>query len=76
MGTDLPVPTIYQTANAPQPLAPLPTPSLFHWHQQELQIFIHFGVNTFNGKGWGDGKGDVVGGFIKACRKYGLGLGI
>jgi alpha-L-fucosidase len=129
------IPSIYQPANAPQPLPPLPTPSQFRWHQQELQIFIHFGVNTFTGLGWGDGtenpdlfaptdldceqwarvakengftrmtlsakhhdgfclwpsqytdhcvksskwrdgKGDVVGEFVKACRKYGLGVGI
>ena len=49
------LPSIYQPTNSPQPLAPLPTPSQFRWHQQELQIFIHFGVNTFTGKGWGDG---------------------
>lgn len=132
---DQPLPSIYQPANAPQPLAPLPTPAQFRWHQQELQVFIHFGINTFTGKEWGDGtedpnlfaptaldceqwarvakengftrmtlsakhhdgfclwpsrytehsvksskwregQGDVVGEFVKACRKYGLGVGI
>ncbi|MEI8045169.1 MAG: alpha-L-fucosidase, partial [Verrucomicrobiota bacterium] len=128
-------PSIYTSPSAPQPLAPLPTPAQYAWHQQELQIFIHFGPNTFTGKGWGsgkerpdifnptaldcdqwarvakqngfprmtmtakhhdgfclwpsaftehsvknsswrNGKGDVVGEFVNACRKYGLGVGI
>jgi len=128
-------PSIYTDANSPQPLAPLPTPAQYAWHHQELQIFIHFGPNTFTGKGWGSGKespdifdptaldceqwartakengfskmtltakhhdgfclwpsaftehsvknskwrngqGDVVGEFVKACRKYNLGVGI
>ena len=128
-------PSIYTGADAPQPLPPLPTPAQYAWHQQELQIFIHFGPNTFTGKGWGsgkespdifnptaldceqwarvakengfarmtmtakhhdgfclwpsaftehsvknsewrDGKGDVVGEFVKACRKYDLRVGI
>ena len=54
------IPSIYQPVNAPQPLAPLPTPSQFRWHQQELQIFIHFGVNTFTGLGWGDGTENLT----------------
>lgn len=121
--------------NVPQPLAPLPTPSQYRWHQQELQIFVHFGLNTFTGAEWGTGKvspdlfnpteldceqwarvakengftrmtlvakhhdgfclwpsaftdysvksskwrngqGDVVGEFVKACRKFDLGVGI
>ena len=120
---------------APPALPPLPTPAQFRWHQQELQIFVHFGVNTFTGRSWGDGtdspdvfaptaldceqwarvakengftrmtlsakhhdgfclwpsrftdysvrnskwrdgQGDVVAEFVKACRKFGLGVGI
>ncbi|MBN8459349.1 MAG: hypothetical protein J0M04_16090 [Verrucomicrobia bacterium] len=60
------MPSIYQPANAPQPLPPLPTPSQFRWHQQELQIFSK----------WRGVKGEVVGEFVKACRNYGLGVGI
>ncbi len=127
--------SIYTAANAPQPLPPLPTPSQYRWHQQELQVFVHFGINTFSGAEWGagadspdifnptaldceqwarvakqngfsrmtlvakhhdgfclwpsthtdysvknskwrDGRGDVVGEFVKACQKFGLGVGI
>ena len=49
-------PNIYTRANAPQPLPPLPTPAQYAFQQQELQMFIHFGPNTFTGKGWGSGK--------------------
>ena len=46
-------PVIYLPPEAPQPLPPLPTPAQFRWHQQELQVFIHFGVNTFTGREMG-----------------------
>jgi alpha-L-fucosidase len=40
--------------------APRPTPSLSQltWQRDELAIFIHFGVNTFTNREWGDGKED------------------
>ncbi|HEX6316909.1 MAG TPA: alpha-L-fucosidase [Gemmatimonadaceae bacterium] len=35
---------------------PVPSPSQLTWQQDELAIFIHFGVNTFTNREWGDGK--------------------
>ena len=35
---------------------PRPTPSQLLWQQDELAMFIHFGVNTFSDREWGDGK--------------------
>ena len=37
---------------------PIPTPSQLAWQQDELAIFVHFGVNTFTNREWGDGKED------------------
>ncbi|HTK55232.1 MAG TPA: alpha-L-fucosidase [Gemmatimonadales bacterium] len=35
---------------------PLPTPSQLEWQRDELAMFLHFGVNTFTGREWGDGR--------------------
>ena len=34
---------------------PLPSPAQLEWQRDELAIFIHFGVNTFTNREWGDG---------------------
>src|SRR5215207_4772241 len=39
-----------------QPPRPTPTPAQLRWQQDELAMFIHFGVNTFTNREWGDGK--------------------
>ena len=36
----------------------VPTPRQLKWQQMELTAFFHFGVNTFTGREWGDGKED------------------
>ncbi|MEO7999110.1 MAG: alpha-L-fucosidase, partial [Gemmatimonadaceae bacterium] len=35
---------------------PLPSRSQLEWQQDELAMFLHFGVNTFTDREWGDGK--------------------
>jgi alpha-L-fucosidase len=41
-----------QTRSAPRPR---PTTSQLAWQREELALFVHFTVNTFTDKEWGDG---------------------
>ena len=36
----------------------VPTPQQLAWQQMEFTCFLHFGINTFTGREWGDGKED------------------
>jgi len=37
----------------------VPTPRQLRWQALELTGFFHFGINTFTGREWGDGKEDT-----------------
>ena len=37
---------------------PLPTRAQLEWQKDELALFLHFGVNTFTDREWGDGTED------------------
>jgi alpha-L-fucosidase len=37
---------------------PRPTKEQLSWQRDELALFLHFGVNTFTDREWGDGKED------------------
>src|SRR5271157_1245106 len=43
------------TAAPPQPYGPVPTERQLQWHAMEFYGFLHFTVNTFTDKEWGDG---------------------
>ena len=45
-------------AGGRQGVRPTPTPSQLAWQRDELALFLHFGVNTFTDREWGDGKED------------------
>ena len=38
------------------PSRPRPSPAQLQWQRDELALFLHFGVNTFTDREWGDGR--------------------
>jgi alpha-L-fucosidase len=40
------------------PERPRPTHGQLEWQRDELAMFVHFGVNTFTDREWGDGRED------------------
>jgi alpha-L-fucosidase len=40
------------------PPRPRPSPAQLEWQRDELAMFLHFGVNTFTDREWGDGHED------------------
>src|SRR5919202_1191821 len=43
---------------AAPPTRPAPSPAQLAWQRDELALFLHFGVNTFTDREWGDGRED------------------
>lgn len=44
-----------EVSAAVAPFEPTPSPAQLEWQQDELYLFVHFGINTFTGEEWGDG---------------------
>ena len=42
----------------PPATGPRPSPAQLAWQRRELAVFLHFGVNTFTDREWGDGHED------------------
>jgi alpha-L-fucosidase len=47
-----------RAATRSSPPRPRPSPSQLAWQRDELALFLHFGVNTFTNREWGDGTED------------------
>ncbi len=43
---------------AERPARTVPSPAQLAWQRDELALFLHFGVNTFTDREWGDGRED------------------
>ncbi|KAK8898520.1 hypothetical protein M9Y10_000811 [Tritrichomonas musculus] len=46
------------SVDPPSAWGPVPNEYQLRYHREELAAFIHYGMNTFTGKEWGDGKED------------------
>lgn len=44
------------TGADPAPYGPVPTEAQLAWQRMEINMFCHFGPNTFSGAEWGDGS--------------------
>ncbi len=59
----------------------VPSPQQLRWQRLELTGFIHFGINTFTGREWGNGKEDPkifnpteleARQWVKVCKEAGI----
>jgi len=48
----------WAAVHASRGVRPRPSPSQLTWQREELALFLHFGVNTFTDREWGDGRED------------------
>ncbi len=52
------VPNSPETTADPAPIAPVPSPRQLAWQELEYCAFVHFGMNTFTNREWGEGTED------------------
>lgn len=57
---------------APEPCGVVPTPAQVAWQRMEMNLFVHFGPNTFTDSEWGDGReeADIFAPTALDCRQW------
>ena len=45
-----------RSVRPPEPFGACPSPAQLQWQRMEMNMFCHFGPNTFTGREWGDGR--------------------
>lgn len=55
LATCLSVAVAFACSRQAEPYGPVPTPAQMEWQQMEMNMFVHFGPNTFSGLEWGTG---------------------
>ncbi len=60
------------TAQPPEPYGPVPTERQLEWQKMEMNMFVHFGPNTFTGREWGlgDEAEDIFNPTSLNCRQW------
>ena len=60
------------TAQEPEPFGPVPTEAQLAWQRMEINMFCHFGPNTFTGAEWGSGaeREEVFAPTALDCRQW------
>jgi len=48
----------WRRAGRPSAVRPRPSAAQLAWQREERSLFLHFGVNTFTDREWGDGRED------------------
>jgi alpha-L-fucosidase len=51
-------PAAEDSASCPEPIDPTPTYAQFEWQDLRYCAFVHFGMNTFTNREWGEGNED------------------
>jgi alpha-L-fucosidase len=52
----LPFTAVPVSGQAPAPYGPVPNSRQVEWYHREMQMFLHFGMNTFTNLEWGTGN--------------------
>src|SRR5512137_2720936 len=77
------LPLFAWAVDPPSPVPPVPTAFQLAWQRLEMTMFLHFGVNTFTDREWGEGRENPAifnpskldaGQWVRAAREAGFKL--